>query len=543
MRLGFLFLTAAAALESQNSWDGYSGIAGHYEKGRPEYPQQAISFLTHVLGLQTGEKVLDLGSGTGKLTRALEPFGLSLIAVEPVPELRMVFSEQFPSVPVWAGQAEKIPLDSETLDAVLVGTAFHWFDGETALKEIARVLKPGQPLGLIWNVFDGDVEWVKQIRALLEDEENRATHDGLKWQEAFQKTSLFTPLQAKTIRYSFPGSVQDVLDRVYSAKVMGKFSALQKARVIKKTLEILDSYPETKGKAIFEIPYRIEMYWCHLMENLNQKSWPEIFKSYPDLVGTEAGKKIVHQYELHSSQPFTTSNPQIKAIPIQECGEELIDVQKAGNLRIQMMPAPKKPFETPDCNSGLPSASKIRKRVFVQLEKMSEFLDELAPFFGYEPGQIQIKVFEGLRDLPTQKLLFDHKLEEIRIASPSLSFDEAWKETCKWVSPVENNIPVHSTGAAIDIRLWDGKKSCYVDMGAFGVIWGANPNAPTFSEEITKIQKLNRFYCLLAASQAGLTNYSYEFWHFSSGDRYDAWMRNQPYAEYSSVSLSLFEKD
>jgi len=535
LRLGFLLLTAAVALESQNSWDGYNRIAGNYEKERPEYPEPAISFWTQALGLQSGKKVLDLGSGTGKLTRALEPFGLSLIAVEPVPELRMVFSEQFPLVPVLGGQAEKIPLESETLDAVVVGTAFHWFEGETSLKEIARVLKPGKSLGLIWNVFDGEVEWVKQIRALLEDEENRATHDDLKWQEVFQKTSLFTPLQAKTIRYSYPGTVQDVIDRVYSAKVMGKFSALQKAKVIKKTLEILDSYPETKGKEIFEIPYRIEIYWCHLMENQNQKSWPEIFKSYPDLVGTEAGRKIVRQYELHSSQPFTTSNPQIKAIPIQECGEELVDVQNGANLRIQMMPAPKKPFESPNCNSGLPSASKIRKRVFIQLGRMVEALDSLAPFFGYEPGQIHIKVFEGLRDLPTQKLLFDNKLEEIRRASPSLSFDEAWKETCKWVSPVENNIPVHSTGAAIDIRLWDTKKNNFLDLDAFGVIWGANPNAPTFSEEISKKQKLNRFYCLLAAATAGLTNYSYEFWHFSSGDRYDAWIREQPYAEYSSV--------
>lgn len=222
-------------------------------------------------------------------------------------------------------------------------------------------------------------------------------------------------------------------------------------------------------------------------------------------------------------------HPDVKAVPIYENGEELIDVSDAGYVRVGMMADPNYPFENPDCNSGLPSASKLRASVYLKLVKMVSFLDELAPLFGYEAGQVSIRVFEGLRDLETQERLFSAKQEEIQKEHPDWTFEMAEAETCKWVSPVKNNVPVHSTGAAVDIRLWDEKECRFVDMGPFGVIWGANPNAPTFSEEITDEQKKNRLFCLMAAERSGLVNYTYEFWHFSAGDRYAAyWLEKSP---------------
>ena len=80
-------------------------------------------------------------------------------------------------------------------------------------------------------------------------------------------------------------------------------------------------------------------------------------------------------------------------------------------------------------------------------------------------------------------------------------------------------------------------------MGDFGVIWGKNENGPTFSEHITDKQKLHRLYCLVAAEKAGLTNYVYEFWHFSSGDRYDAYWKklnpNERKALYGPVQNTI----
>ena len=104
-----------------------------------------------------------------------------------------------------------------------------------------------------------------------------------------------------------------------------------------------------------------------------------------------------------------------------------------------MMPQPNSPFERPNFNSGLSNASKMRASVFLKLQGMIDQLDILAIGFGYEPGQVDILVFEGLRDLGTQKMLLDKKLEEILLSNPDMSFEMAEKETTKWVSSVKTD--------------------------------------------------------------------------------------------------------
>jgi D-alanyl-D-alanine dipeptidase len=251
-------------------------------------------------------------------------------------------------------------------------------------------------------------------------------------------------------------------------------------------------------------------------------SWGDVFDHYQSLLPEES--LVQTQYRTFvSAECFTIAGLRIREIPICENGEKLVDLRQVGSKRIQMMPDPQRPFEHPNCNSGLPNGSKLRRGIFAKLEKVVEYLDALAPNFGYKPGQISIRVFEGLRDLGTQQMLFEQKLQEIQLARPEFSLVMAEQETSKWVAPCKNNVPSHSTGAAVDIRLWDEGKGDFLDMGPFGVIWGANPNAPTYSEAISEEQKRNRLLCQIAAERAGLTNYLYEFWHFSSQDRYAAY--------------------
>jgi len=255
-------------------------------------------------------------------------------------------------------------------------------------------------------------------------------------------------------------------------------------------------------------------------------NWNEVIESHHELFSDKSF--VVRQYEAFSkSEAPAIVDSRIKEIPICENHEELIDLRLMSVERISMMPQPNNPFEGPTFNSGLPNASKMRVSVFLKLQGMIDQLDKLAIGFGYEPGQVDILVFEGLRDLGTQKMLFDKKLEEILLLNPDMTFEMAEKETAKWVSPVKNNTPVHSTGAAVDIRLWDNKNNCFLDLGPFGVIWGESQLAPTYSEGITDTQKNNRLYCLIAAERAGLTNYVYEWWHFSFGDRYDVYWKDQ----------------
>jgi hypothetical protein len=264
-------------------------------------------------------------------------------------------------------------------------------------------------------------------------------------------------------------------------------------------------------------------------------TWDQLILIYNEHL--EEGSLLQRQYLSYiSSNTPAIVDPRIKEIPILENNEPLIDVKEQNHERIQMLPDPSFPFEQPYFNSGMPSASKMRIGLYRKLEKMIDALDRLSPSFGYQHGQICIRIFEGLRDLNTQTELYQKKLKEILRLSPHLTLEEAEKETSKWVSPVKNNIPVHSTGAAVDIRLWDAFENDFLDMGTFGVIQGPNPTAPTFSENLTDEQKKNRIYCLIAAEQSGLTNYSFEFWHFSSKDRYAVFWenRNEP-AFYGAI--------
>ena len=99
--------------------------------------------------------VLDLGAGTGKLTRVLADRYARVVAVEPLDELRAILAERVPEADVRAGSAESIPLADAEVDAVFAGQAFHWFANETAVGEIARVLRPGGALALMWNETNG----------------------------------------------------------------------------------------------------------------------------------------------------------------------------------------------------------------------------------------------------------------------------------------------------------------------------------------------------------------------------------------------------
>lgn len=268
-------------------------------------------------------------------------------------------------------------------------------------------------------------------------------------------------------------------------------------------------------------------------------SWDMLIESKKENISINSYQIIRNQYKSFASgNAPKIVDPRIKNISIVECYECAVDVNAIPNRRITMLPNPDSTFASPDCNSGLPSASKIRKTVFRNLERMLQELDRLAPLFGYEPEQIDIKVFEGLRDISTQEKLFNNKYQEIKINNTLMSDAEIFAETCKWVSPVINNVPVHSTGAAIDIRLWDNKKDEFLDLGKFGVIWGKNNHAPTFSSDLSAEQKNNRLLMICAATQAGLINYCYEFWHYSSGDRYASYW-TQPEQERIAIYGSI----
>jgi SAM-dependent methyltransferase len=125
-----------------------------YERGRPSYPPEVVD----VPGLPLTSTVLDLGAGTGKLTRLLVTTFSGVVAVEPAQAMRRLLATNCQEAQVLAGSAEEIPLADASIDAVFAAEAFHWFDGERALTEIARVLRPRGTLVLMWNLPAGPTE-------------------------------------------------------------------------------------------------------------------------------------------------------------------------------------------------------------------------------------------------------------------------------------------------------------------------------------------------------------------------------------------------
>ncbi|MFC4854409.1 class I SAM-dependent methyltransferase [Actinophytocola glycyrrhizae] len=140
----------------------FGSRAADYAAHRPDYPADGIRW---ALG-GAARSVLDLAAGTGKLTDGLLPLGLEVTAVEPDEEMRAELTRRLPTVEALAGTAEAIPLAAGSVDAVLVGQAFHWFDQEAALDEIGRVLRPGGTVGLLWNGEDSSVEWMAGLLAV-----------------------------------------------------------------------------------------------------------------------------------------------------------------------------------------------------------------------------------------------------------------------------------------------------------------------------------------------------------------------------------------
>lgn len=141
----------------------FGAAADAYERARPTYPEAAVDWLVPA-GAGT---VLDLGAGTGKLTRSLAARGLEVIAVEPLAEMRANLAAALPEVRALTGTAEEIPLPDGSVDAITVAQAWHWVDPERATLEAARVLRPGGTLGLIWNRRDEQVEWVSRLSKVM----------------------------------------------------------------------------------------------------------------------------------------------------------------------------------------------------------------------------------------------------------------------------------------------------------------------------------------------------------------------------------------
>ena len=179
---------------------GFELVADVYERARPSYPAGAVAWLVGRLDLRPGRTVLDLGAGTGKLTRSLVGTGARVLALEPGDEMRAQLTAVVPEAEPLAAGAEVVPLPDASVDAATAAQSFHWFRLDEALPEIHRVLRPGGGLGLVWNERDPDDPFQRELSDLLQPftvmGRRRMRERG--WVEAIERSGHFGPLEEHT---------------------------------------------------------------------------------------------------------------------------------------------------------------------------------------------------------------------------------------------------------------------------------------------------------------------------------------------------------
>ena len=242
---------------------GFDFGAATYVAGRPEYPEDALSWLVDDLGVGPGRSVVDLGAGTGKFLKMLARTGASLIAVEPVAGMRDQLVRAFPGVDVLEGRAEALPLADESVDALVCAQAFHWFATGEALAEIARVLKPGGRFGLIWNVRDESVGWVAELTRLITPYEGDAPRYGSGlWRKVFPALG-FSPLREKVFPHAHVGAPERVIvDRVLSTSFIAALPDDERAEMQQAIRNIIAATPELTGRESVAYPYETHAFWC-----------------------------------------------------------------------------------------------------------------------------------------------------------------------------------------------------------------------------------------------------------------------------------------
>ena len=233
----------------------FGTAAAAYERSRPPYPAQAVDWL-----LPAGAvRVLDLGAGTGKLTRQLLGRGLDVVAVEPSAGMREQLARAVPGIPVHPGTAEQIPLGDASVDAVLVAQAWHWVDPARAVPEVARVLAPGGQLGLLWNVRDEREDWMAEFGRLLHDpaELHRSEHAGT-------VGPPFGPVEHLSVPWQHRLSPEELVDLAASRSYVITMPEAQRAAVLAAVRQLTRTHPKLAGRRDLVVPYLTECFRARL---------------------------------------------------------------------------------------------------------------------------------------------------------------------------------------------------------------------------------------------------------------------------------------
>jgi SAM-dependent methyltransferase len=200
--------------------------------------------------------VIDVGAGTGKLARLLVASGATVIGVEPVESMRSQFARVLPDLMIVDATAERLPFDPDSADAIVCAQAFHWFSTTAVLEEFARVLGAGRPLGLVWNVRDRSVPWVRQFSELLRPYEgDRPDHNRGHWRAVFDLDGPFTALETTSFVHEQTMTPDLLVARAASMSFVGALNAETRTELLAR----VHSFGAGLGNT-FPMPFRTDVH-------------------------------------------------------------------------------------------------------------------------------------------------------------------------------------------------------------------------------------------------------------------------------------------
>jgi SAM-dependent methyltransferase len=232
-------------------------VAESYERRRPTYPAALLDWLVDRLRLRPGTTVIDLGAGTGKLTRDLVPTGAHVIAVEPLAEMRAQLETVVPDAEVLSGSAEELPLPDNSVDAVVAASAFHWFETERALEEIHRVLVPGGALATVGNGRDLADPLQGQVQTVIGPYLPTAEQI-LSWIPVVDASPLFGPAEKFATTFEQWFDADGLAERIGTISYIARLPDDERARVLEQVRELGAAQPESP----FPFRYRTETRVC-----------------------------------------------------------------------------------------------------------------------------------------------------------------------------------------------------------------------------------------------------------------------------------------
>jgi SAM-dependent methyltransferase len=245
---------------------GFERGAADYEKGRPSYPQGVLDVLRSSCGLGPSCDVVDVGAGTGKFTRLLEAAGArSVVAVEPVAAMRAELIARSPSVVAVDGTATATGLPGACADLVTVAQAFHWFASAEAVAEMARLLRRGGWLALVWNTRDLSLPWQQEIDSImgrLAGDAPRFRSSDPSWRVPIDSSEAFGPLASAEFENEAASAVGlDILRaRVASTSYVSALPDGEREQQLDEIEALCRPYLDADGRITER--YRTELFWC-----------------------------------------------------------------------------------------------------------------------------------------------------------------------------------------------------------------------------------------------------------------------------------------